>query len=74
MGSAAGLALVAGLAAGGFLGDVFGLVAMLSIAASLRAVGGLLVFIFMPRTAVTEESAQPEAVALPESEPAVPVE
>jgi MFS family permease len=74
MGSAVGLALVIGLAAGGLLGDHFGIVAMLSFAASLRAAGGLLVFVVMPRTEVTAEPAQVEAGALPEAEPAVPVE
>ncbi len=49
LGSAQGIAMVFGLAAGGFLGEIVGLVGILSAAALLRVVAGLGVFAFMPR-------------------------
>src|SRR5690606_19944873 len=70
----AGLSLVVGLILGGLLGDAVGLVAMLSMAAILRIAGGLFVFAFMPRTAVTTGPAQAESATPPDAEPAVTTE
>lgn len=74
LGSAAGLSLVVGLILGGLLGDAVGLVAMLSMAAILRIAGGLFVFAFMPRTAVTTGPAQAESSTPPDAGPAVTTE
>lgn len=49
--STTSIAMLAGFAAGGLLGDAVGLVPVLSIAALVRVAGGVLVFAFLPRDA-----------------------
>ncbi|CAN5716079.1 hypothetical protein BH23CHL2_BH23CHL2_21810 [soil metagenome] len=51
LGSVNGIAMMAGFAAGGVLGDALGLVLVLSVAAGLRVAGGIAVFALMPRPA-----------------------
>ncbi len=53
LGSMQGVALLIGFAAGGILGDFIGLVAVLSVAALLRVVGGIGVLLLMPRSEET---------------------
>lgn len=59
--SVRGIAMMVGFAAGGFLGDSLGLVAVLSAAASLRIAGGIAVLILMPRPE-TSMPAEPDVV------------
>lgn len=49
LGSANSLAILAGLAAGGVLGDMVGIVPVLSVAAIVRILAGLLATILLPR-------------------------
>jgi MFS family permease len=56
--STTSVSMLVGFAAGGILGDMIGLVPVLSAAALIRVVGGLLVFVLLPR----HEHAQQVAV------------
>jgi MFS family permease len=47
--SANSLAILAGLVAGGLLGDVIGIVPVLSVAAIVRVLGGLMATLFLAR-------------------------
>ncbi|MGH9175542.1 MAG: hypothetical protein ACRD1H_14345, partial [Vicinamibacterales bacterium] len=51
LGSANSLAILAGLAAGGLLGDMVGIVPVLSVAAIVRVLAGLMATTLLPRRA-----------------------
>jgi MFS family permease len=68
--SISGVAMVAGLAIGGVLGDRIGLFPVLSASAMVRVVGGIVALVFLPRQAVsTNASVQPTY----ERDPELPV-
>lgn len=63
LGSMQGIAMLAGLALGGVLGDTVGLVPVLSASALVRVLGGVIALIFLPR-----HDSRPHAAATVEGE------